>query len=29
MVNSFLNTSFEGGRHETRVNKIPKWNRLG
>ncbi|MDA7730620.1 ribose 5-phosphate isomerase B [Flavobacteriaceae bacterium] len=24
MVNSFLNTSFEGGRHETRVNKIPK-----
>ena len=23
MVNSFLNTSFEGGRHETRVNKIP------
>ena len=24
MVNSFLNTSFEGGRHQTRVNKIPK-----
>ena len=24
MVNSFLNTSFEGGRQETRVNKIPK-----
>ena len=24
MVKSFLNTSFEGGRHETRVNKIPK-----
>jgi len=24
MVNSFLNTNFEGGRHETRVNKIPK-----
>ena len=24
MVNSFLNTSFEGGRHETRVKKIPK-----
>ena len=24
MVNSFLNTSFEGGRHEARVNKIPK-----
>ena len=24
MVKSFLNTSFEGGRHQTRVNKIPK-----
>jgi len=23
MVDTFLNTSFEGGRHENRVNKIP------
>ena len=23
MVNSFLNTEFEGGRHQLRVNKIP------
>lgn len=23
MVNDFLNTAFEGGRHERRVNKIP------
>jgi ribose 5-phosphate isomerase RpiB len=25
MVKVFLNTGFEGGRHLTRVNKIPKW----
>jgi ribose 5-phosphate isomerase B len=24
MVDTFLNTDFEGGRHETRINKIPK-----
>lgn len=23
MVETFLNTSFEGGRHQTRINKIP------
>jgi len=23
IINAFLNTSFEGGRHETRINKIP------
>ena len=23
MVDAFLNTAFEGGRHATRVNKIP------
>jgi ribose 5-phosphate isomerase B len=23
MVNTFLNTKFEGGRHQNRVNKIP------
>jgi ribose 5-phosphate isomerase RpiB len=25
MVKVFLSTGFEGGRHLTRVNKIPKW----
>ena len=24
MVKTFLSTAFEGGRHETRVNKIPQ-----